>query len=917
MLFVDFSSALNTVIPNVVVYKLHNLGLSTAGCVLSPLLYALFSHDSLPAHATSTIVKFADDTTVIGLITNNGETAYRDESPFQCRKEGRTPKASCVQPLSLDRVVNGRRRVFLLEDPNMVEIPKVGIVTWPPEKGRATRMFMRGVAPQWPSLRAMGNAMNQSSIQLHRRRRSSGSFSSLVTSQDVSRPGCCHPPRAIRQSGIIVSMTYLGKGLSTASPDEMVMMQQISQGKNICVFKGCVRPGEQFQFISRRHQGFPFSVAMYVNGVMAFQVSSCCEFGYIPEFQQGRGSSFRVSGISGGRPCHRCGTTQEAKSPTELPQDGRKVNSQGSMENNSDRVRKPEPLHKQMQKSPKGTGAMSSDSQELSSSGKGSELHKQRAKRHRRGKSARSSDAGEERMSTGAEQPAPDRSSHQLGEKAEAPAVDLRSAHQKKSRSPKTHLAMQKEKGEMENGQNWVSLTGISDGRSAEKQSCFHASVEERQRLVEKLSFLRCRGHDSTSEVELSEESDSGLQNTTNRSSQKARKHLTDEDFGRPANGEVSLRGTVAPLSSLEDGVGLESDPGLLLKPKGHEWASSDGSPRRIIMEEEQEQLQNVVRDADHPSQDVTGLGRGPAGVMLTVGQEATEKNQDLQKQVDAVAAMLQSSDQVDQLVLRNTGLTHELLDILATALKSSQSEVMLINLNLNHIGPPGVEILLDILEVKRKVTGLLLFGNQLGDPGVCALLAGLTKLKDRHRVRSGDAECQCPPWSSGGSAPARRPFSLVELDLGGNGVKGEGLRALAAYLRRTSHLRYLGLAQTAHADMTAWEDLFSSLRTNDSLIHIILDESGLGNRGAQMFAEMLVSNQGLRKVDLDNNSIGDEGGLAIAEALLSRTNWPLEHLSLEGNGISSAILASVEQKIKTHPTHNSTENQNSPDSHS
>jgi hypothetical protein len=29
-------------------------------------------------HASNAIIKFADDTTVVGLITNNGETAYRE-----------------------------------------------------------------------------------------------------------------------------------------------------------------------------------------------------------------------------------------------------------------------------------------------------------------------------------------------------------------------------------------------------------------------------------------------------------------------------------------------------------------------------------------------------------------------------------------------------------------------------------------------------------------------------------------------------------------------------------------------------------------------------------------------------------------------------------------------------------------------
>jgi hypothetical protein len=43
--------------------------------VLRPLLYSLITHD----YVANSIIRFADDTTVIGLITNNNETAYREE----------------------------------------------------------------------------------------------------------------------------------------------------------------------------------------------------------------------------------------------------------------------------------------------------------------------------------------------------------------------------------------------------------------------------------------------------------------------------------------------------------------------------------------------------------------------------------------------------------------------------------------------------------------------------------------------------------------------------------------------------------------------------------------------------------------------------------------------------------------------
>jgi hypothetical protein len=51
---------------------------TTQRCVHSPLLYSLFTHDFMAKHDTNTIIKFADDTTVVGLITDS-ETAYSEE----------------------------------------------------------------------------------------------------------------------------------------------------------------------------------------------------------------------------------------------------------------------------------------------------------------------------------------------------------------------------------------------------------------------------------------------------------------------------------------------------------------------------------------------------------------------------------------------------------------------------------------------------------------------------------------------------------------------------------------------------------------------------------------------------------------------------------------------------------------------
>jgi gmma-aminobutyric acid receptor subunit gamma/cGMP-dependent protein kinase 2 len=111
MLFIDYSSAFNAIVPSKLINKLRTMGLNLCnwilifltgrpqvvrvgnntsstlilntrapqGCVLSSLLYSLFTHDSMARHDSNIVIKFAYDTTVVGLITGNDETACREE----------------------------------------------------------------------------------------------------------------------------------------------------------------------------------------------------------------------------------------------------------------------------------------------------------------------------------------------------------------------------------------------------------------------------------------------------------------------------------------------------------------------------------------------------------------------------------------------------------------------------------------------------------------------------------------------------------------------------------------------------------------------------------------------------------------------------------------------------------------------
>ncbi len=108
ILFVYFSSAFNTIIPDTLQNKLTQLSVPTSvcqwitsfltdrqqlvrlgkfssstgapqGCVLSTLLFSLYTNNCTSKVPSVKLLKFADDTTLIGLIQDGDESAYRQE----------------------------------------------------------------------------------------------------------------------------------------------------------------------------------------------------------------------------------------------------------------------------------------------------------------------------------------------------------------------------------------------------------------------------------------------------------------------------------------------------------------------------------------------------------------------------------------------------------------------------------------------------------------------------------------------------------------------------------------------------------------------------------------------------------------------------------------------------------------------
>ncbi|KAK1800056.1 hypothetical protein P4O66_006556, partial [Electrophorus voltai] len=76
MLFVDYSSAFNTIIPSLLTTKLEDLGLHTSLCDWIANFLTDRPQSLLPAPPS---LSFADDTVVMGLISDNDERAYLEE----------------------------------------------------------------------------------------------------------------------------------------------------------------------------------------------------------------------------------------------------------------------------------------------------------------------------------------------------------------------------------------------------------------------------------------------------------------------------------------------------------------------------------------------------------------------------------------------------------------------------------------------------------------------------------------------------------------------------------------------------------------------------------------------------------------------------------------------------------------------
>ena len=102
-------------------------------------------------------------------------------------------------------------------------------------------------------------------------------------------------------------------------------------------------PIEHFTFASRRHLDMPFGLTFYLDGMMDYRMSACCEYRH----QSGKllGSKtahFGLVRVEGGRPCYRCQAVAEKRAMEEKRRQEEEANRVGVIQESVEEGRLPQ-----------------------------------------------------------------------------------------------------------------------------------------------------------------------------------------------------------------------------------------------------------------------------------------------------------------------------------------------------------------------------------------------------------------------------------------------------------------------------------------------------------------------------------------------------------------------------------------------
>ncbi|XP_068105169.1 glutamate rich 3-like [Hyperolius riggenbachi] len=722
-------------------------------------------------------------------------------------------------------------------------------------------------------------------------------------------------PQTLKRSNVKMTFQFLGTGFSVTNEiinpkDELSMFQQICGGESICVFKGYLSPGDLFPIISRRHYGFPFSASIYINGLIAARISSCCEYRYHVGFQQGRGGCFRVIELSGGKPCYRCAELQDQKTRPSRRNSvcSRNEDTPSIQEKVPEVTDTREKVEEAAESRPEKPPDVSDSLPSTHPTPQAPPVPLTRQKRRRRvKKSARrpskseSDSEQENKMSTAnrrqrrprdrdcrrSQKLTPDtenatemgagraRGCHvmpSISEDATVSSVDKEETSKGVKGSP--GIAVTREDNSP-GKTKWLEAadaarTNRGHNQDNDRVDAQGAPLRHSIQTIHGRLARALREDTHHSDVELSDSSDSSDILSISGTSTK--------EMSLP---HLEQRAAAERTEEVVDGVNvlsLKTSNHAPLPPKSDQQAAAESM--EVTAEVRSPEDESSVPELDQKKAEEE---RTEGDNEETPKTAADEEEEGLLSQISDLAAVLQESDEVHQLVLRNTGMTDRMLQQLMPAIVDSKSEMETINLNLNEISPEGVQSLVQLLRVKPSIESLLLYGNQLGDKGIKILMGGLSDILVSQQEAAALSSHDTPL------------LRLSELDIGGNDMDDEALKSVADYLRLDPPLKHLGLAHISVQSADAWRDLFDAVKENTNLTHLLLDENGLGDAGAREVAEVIRVNRALVTIDLDGNEIGEEGGAAIVEILTAITGTPLTTISLDDNAISEVTVSTIQ----------------------
>ncbi|KAL6107800.1 erich3 [Pungitius sinensis] len=246
-----------------------------------------------------------------------GEHSESSESPGSSRPN--TAPGKMQRPVRLKPIRSSGR---LLQSSNESDRPLHCTVDKAPRRRVTTAEVSHGISPY--CLPAINNFVTPVPPATRRKERAGAKVTAsgalrgrrLRPTTASSGPDVTEDPPVLRssvhQSKVCVNMIYFGKTVHlshdlTDARDEVKVFQQHCGGENLCVFRGRLREGETFQFISRRHRGFPFSLTFFLSGLQVERLSSCCEFKHRKGPRLGgRHGHFGFCGVEGASPCYKC-----------------------------------------------------------------------------------------------------------------------------------------------------------------------------------------------------------------------------------------------------------------------------------------------------------------------------------------------------------------------------------------------------------------------------------------------------------------------------------------------------------------------------------------------------------------------------------------------------------------------------------